>query len=77
MVGDPGAASHWVRPLLPILHQTFQEMGTAEDTPRARALSFWFTQGGFSELHYPNIIPNINLFEKSCTVHTYVGRLIF
>jgi hypothetical protein len=47
VVGDPGAAPHWVRALLQILHQTFQEMGTAEDTSRARTLSFWFTQGGY------------------------------
>ncbi len=47
MAGDPPVAPHWVRPLLQILHQTFQEMGTTEDTPRARTLSVWFTQGGY------------------------------
>jgi hypothetical protein len=47
VVGDAGAAPHWVRPLLPILHQAFQEMGTLEDSPRPRILSVWFTQGGY------------------------------
>ncbi len=62
MVGDPVAAPHWIRALLQILHQTFQEMGTAEDIPRAWTLSFWITQGGYSVLHYLNITPNIHIF---------------